>query len=60
MKKQLSPGLIGGLNTVFICMFGVMLVRFHNAFLDAIWVCVALASLAISATLQRRHSGCRR
>lgn len=60
MKKQLSPGRIGGITTVFICVVGVMLVRFHNVFLDVFCGCVALASLAISATMQRCYAGSRR
>ncbi len=60
MKERLSPGRIGGLITVFICLVGVMLSRFHNVFLDVFCGCVALASLAISATMQRRHAESRR
>jgi hypothetical protein len=60
MKKQWSPGRVGGLITVFICLVGVMLGRLHNVYLDVFCGCVALASLAISAAMQRRHAGFRR
>ena len=60
MKKQLSPGRIGGLVTVLISVLGVMLVRFHSVFLDVFCVCVALAALAISVRVQCRPAGSRR
>lgn len=60
MKKQFSPGRLGGLITIFICILGVMVVHYHNVIVDIFCACLAVASLAIAATMQRRHAGFRR
>lgn len=60
MKKPLSLFRIGGLVTVLICMLGVILVRFHNVFLDVFCVCVDLAALAIFVRVKCRPAGSRR
>jgi hypothetical protein len=57
MKKRLYTRRIGGFIIVLICLFGILLLRFHNVYLGIFCLFVDLASFTIYAIMLRRHAG---
>lgn len=57
MNKRSYARRIGGLVTVWICLFGILLTRYHNIYVDILCGCVALATFTIFAAMRCRRAG---